>query len=1039
MADGNPFAKYLPAKPPSEDNPFAKYLPPKKTRREVLAEVAMQPVQAAANIGTLFAEGALRNLSRLRPTLPAPPGARSQAAEPVPAERLADYLREKREQSQAITAPETGIGKAASLASNLAAQALPAVAGGAGLGTVLGGAASAALQASAGRDASIVGTLSDFFPQNETLRKIADSPALRPAFDVAADVGLAGLGSKVSKVAQAKRVAKEAAKAGVPTASQVAAETAIKQAQGIAARASRPIGGIAARTLATRPGQSAVVGGTGAVLSQSEDEDLRYTGEGLMALAAAHAIGMPRIRAAGGATGDMLVKSLSGHKYGERLLNTLSLDILADPKLKVLREAFEEGTALGHARAAELSKMAGKFGPEVDRMLSDIVEKESISGMTTDDTAILGIAERIAKEFEELGELQVREGILAPGQFEKYRGQYLPRTYAEFEGARASGIAQRPAVLGPRRPEITPAKPRREIPLERRAELGEIREASFRTAAGVEKGYRNLAAARLFRGLREMPGSLHPEYESAFESLLTARQSGVEDAIEAAKRNLRFVSSSFDAKSGDYVRLKDSPKLGALQGAVVRRDVADYLNGIEQLPLGKKAGGFLSYWKRMHTIMNVPTHVGNVASNVSIAHMTGVPLWEQPVAMARAIKDYNAYGPVTRFLAESGVLERGLPTAGEAVPRPGHSLKTILRELSATTRPETRAVLQKQGIEPISTVAKYARKVSDRMESAYAKEDGLFRVMVFQKMVANGMPQEQAGAFVNKAFVDYTTRSPLLGTIKNTVSPFIMFPVRAIPFMTAQIIEHPVRWATLAAVWGGMDQYSQRKVGKVASEDLRPDLRRSKRFGYLAPGFTQLPFEGEGGEKYGIDVARWTPFSAVTGAPAPGSLAFATLGTDAPGIIQPSGPYIDIGAKLTGTDPFTGEKFIKPGMDRRDKTKALTRQVAGLALPSMLSFHVPRVVGNLQDADRRSAAINALGLIGTRPQVVTPGRQSYFEGRDFETERNSIMQMARKDLRDAKSEKRRDAVIRRAEERMEALRQKYEKKAAEQPPSTPNR
>jgi len=985
-----------------------------------LKEVALQPLQAAANLGTTLVEGAARNLGRLRPTMPGIPDAERK---PSPAERMADYLKRKREESQEITAPKTGIGKAASLVSNLAAQALPAVAGGAGAGMFLGGAASAALQAGAGRESSIAGTLSDFIPKSETLSKVAESPALRTAFDTALDLGLAGIGSKVAKVAQAKRMARGLPpKAVAPALDDLAAPAAAQVAEPATGRGA----GIAARTLASRPGQSLVTGGTGAVLSQSENEDLKYTGEGLMILAAAHAVGMPRIRAAGNVAGGEIVNALKGHKYGEKLLNTISLDILADPKVKALTEAFNTVQAKGTARAAEFSKMTSKFGPEADRMISDIIEKESISSLTTDDVSILGAAQKVVNEFDNLGKQLVGEGVLAPKAYEKYQGKYLPRVFAEHMGERA-GVAPPPTSYPRgRKPEITPYQSRQDLSLEQRGELGEIREASFRASYGIQKGYRNLAAAKLFKGLREMPGALHPEYEKAFDALLDARGIGDDAAILAAKRNLAGVVSEFPEKGAEYVRLKDSPKMGALQGAIVRRDVANYLNGVSEMKGG--TGTLLSLWKRVHTVMNLPTHVGNVMSNTTIAHMAGVPVWEQPKAMVAAWKDYGSYGESTRYLAERGILERGLPTAGEAVPRPGHSLKAVLRELAGTTRKETAAVLKAKGIEPMGKLAKVGKFVSDKAEAAYAAEDGAFRVMTFQRLTQEGMDPEKAAAYVDKAFVNYTTRSPLLGAIKNTASPFIMFPVRAIPHIAGEIVENPIRWATLAAIWGGMDQYSQKKVGKIASEDLRPDLRRNKGLGYLAPGFMQLPFKGKDGEKYGLDIARWTPFSALTGSPVPGSLAFGLGGTKLPGIIQPSGPAIDIGAKLTGTDPYTGERIIQPGADPKEKAYAVAGQAAGLVLPSMLSFHAKRIGENVQNVDYRSAAVNSLGLVGLRPQVIKPGVTPYMDDRSFLEARNAIIQRGRRDLRAAKSESRQNTVAKRIEEKLDRLVRQYEEK-----------
>lgn len=778
------------------------------------------------------------------------------------------------------------------------------------------------------------------------------------------------------------------------------------------------------RAFASRFGQSAATAGVGLGLRESEDEKLRATGTGLLGLAALHAVGAPAMRSGARFVGGRAVDALKGSETGQRLLNTISHDILADPNVKELIDAYDEAVAGARARAAELSKQAKALGPSGDRAVSDVIEGENFEPLTTDQTAAMAVAQRIADEFTALGQGKVAAGLLSAETVAKREGKYLPRMYAEHLGERVRTQPKSPVFASsPNRIRIKGETMRDdELTMEARNALGEIRESSFRTAHGIEKGYRDIAAAKLFDGLREIPDVIHPRFAEAVDALRAAKQSGNKAAIEAAEDAVSAFSSRFSHGAEGFRRLPDTPGMGVLRGAVVRADVADYLDGVDGF--GAKAGVYgdlLTLWKRIKTTLNLPTHVGNVASNSVIAHMVGLPLWKQPVALKAAIADFDNYGASTKFLAEKGILSHGLPTASEGVPAAGRSLKSSLTQLSSTTRDQTKVVLALKGITPNAAPFRAVGKAASALEAAYAKEDAVYRIAVFNKLIGEGENPETAAALVDKAFVNYNTRSPALRAIKNTVSPFIMYPVRAIPFITEQIIEHPWRWMTLAATWGGLDQASRAHVGAIAQEDLRPGDRTNKAVGYLAPGFTQLPMKGRKGEKYGVDVSRFTPFSALTGSPTPGSATYAALGDRVPGILQPSGPVLDIGARLANVDPYTGERLVKPGDGPREKWGALAGGLSSLALPSMLSFHAPRLAGDIADKDPHRAVNDALAFVGMRPRKVTPGLQAFSEQRQFEEARAQILHDLRSALRSNKNPARAVALQREAENRLQEL------------------
>jgi hypothetical protein len=253
--------------------------------------------------------------------------------------------------------------------------------------------------------------------------------------------------------------------------------------------------------------------------------------------------------------------------------------------------------------------------------------------------------------------------------------------------------------------------------------------------------------------------------------------------------------------------------------------------------------------------------------------------------------------------------------------------------------------------------------------------------------------------------------------LRNTVSPFVMYPAKAIPMLVGQIVEHPVRWMTLAAGWGALNEFGESQAGEInEQQDMRPNQRTNRAAGYLLPGNVQLPFRDKGGHASTVNVARFTPLSALTGSPAPGSLAMA-LSDDVPGILQPTGPMIDMGARLTNTDPFTGEKLVVPGDDAQDVALKAAEGLGALVLPSALSFHTPRVARDLANRDATAAAVDALGFVGLRPTVVRRGAQLQREQREFEDATYNIGRELRSDLRKTRDPARIQELIQRAAER----------------------
>lgn len=810
------------------------------------------------------------------------------------------------------------------------------------------------------------------------------------------------------------------------------------------------IGGVLGEGLRTPEGrriatQAGLLAG-GEALAQTEDEKLSAWGRQIQGLTLA-SMAFPAAARATRAGGVKLRDAMAQSPAGRRVLNYISRDILVDPRVKELVEAAVEETARYRAIGQELAAEARRLGPEGDRIVSDLVERENFEQAVLDPNdmaAAIALANRVSDAVAGLGQEKVGQRLISPTTFAARQRTYLRRMYGKYAGEAAMEEVPAQAQAAPFR--IKGEKQRLDLTPEQRNELGEIREASYRVAETFGRGGRDVASARLFNALVEVPGAVEPQYKAAIDDVLAAKnlrdialQRGDETAAREASRNylaakatLRNVSEQFKKRT-DFVTLPDTPGLGVLRGAVVRPDVAEYLTAVPELSNTKSTwNSLLSAWKKIHTVYNPGTHVGNFVSNAAVAHTAGLPIPLQPLYLNRARKDLKAYGPATKALTERGILERGLPLYGDQPVKGVAQDKAALRALARTTRPETRAVLAEQGIQPMGRAERFGRFMESKVTRAYALEDGVYRVALFQKFVNDGLDADAAAKKVMESLPGYDTRSPLLKGLKNTVSPFVLYPAKYIPAVTRMIMEHPERWITLTALWAGLDQASRRMYEPLEEKDL-PKNQRSR--GYILPGRIQvdavvrpayqaLGIDVPEGDKYTFDVARWTPFSALTGSPAPGAIA-SQISEDIPGILQPGGPIQDIGALMLGRDPFTGDPLIEPGMTGGEKARAVGGKLASFVTPSAVSFQIPRVIKDMQRGDTAAAALDALGLVGLRPSVVKPGLQEMRERKKYEEAVQGIRSRLRLELRRNRDEERAQRLIENAQGALQAATDKY--------------
>jgi diguanylate cyclase (GGDEF)-like protein len=589
----------------------------------------------------------------------------------------------------------------------------------------------------------------------------------------------------------------------------------------------------------------------------------------------------------------------------------------------------------------------------------------------------------------------------------------------------------------------------RVVQMSQRVERGEIREQSYRAAYTIEKGYADAEAGKLFNALRSIPGTAHPEWVQAIDDLRAAQSMGkaatsqadrdaAKSLVDEAQVKLAEVTRRFSRKGGEWVTLPDSPGMGAMRGAVVQRDVANSLVGFSNR--SNAYTKLLQWWKEAKTVFNPGTSAANIMSNIAFSHLEGLSIHEQPVFLTRALKDMKKYGDATRALAERGVLDQNAVTSS-SLGKAGKVARgeEALEQLLPTTRPETQKVLREQGI----TEGRIANKKSaargraalggaatgaalmydsENPEDAtlggaagaavgaalvgrrgafrqfYQSEDNVFRVALYLKRRSLGDSEEQAAKFAGEALGNFRSRSPALAVARQTVAPFILYPAKALPRFAQRMIDNPVRYLTLMAAWGTLNELSKQEVGEVPDSDVAIRDRRSA-LGYFLPGFTQLPFTNERGERAAVDMARWTPVAAATTMAPPGSVP-GSMNERAPDIARAGGPVIDLAARFgANVDTYTGEPRYKRDYPPKENIGRLLNDAAETVLPQALGFHRERLSDDIANKDWDKFKNDLLGPTGLRPRYVRPGANLLNASFTLESSLREMKQQLKLDLR----------------------------------------
>ena len=198
----------------------------------------------------------------------------------------------------------------------------------------------------------------------------------------------------------------------------------------------------------------------------------------------------------------------------------------------------------------------------------------------------------------------------------------------------------------------------------------------------------------------------------------------------------------------------------------------------------------LGIWKEGKTALNPVSHVNNVVSNLTMAHLAGVSYHRADKYIAAA-RDFATKALGITEAKEAGLF-LGTMSDAELMNVLPEDLKLLVRQQDSTAN--------KIGRASFNVMTFWLRQP---MGWAYQAEDTFFRYLIYKDARENGMEAHDAVDHAQKYIFTYDDLPKSARMIRDLGIPFFSYTYKAAPALLYTALTHPIRLATPAAVlWG---------------------------------------------------------------------------------------------------------------------------------------------------------------------------------------------------------------------------------------------
>jgi hypothetical protein len=563
--------------------------------------------------------------------------------------------------------------------------------------------------------------------------------------------------------------------------------------------------------------------------------------------------------------------------------------------------------------------------PESDRMLMGKVIRGEMKFEQLPEP-LKPLSSDVVDIYYALGKRASDLGLMDKDTFFRHVGQYLPRYYSTYEYAEN---LKRLNIKAPGNIEIKRFLERRELPEAWREKMGEIKDPAYSAAKGIIEEANSIAFGEFADFVAKNPKwALSPE-----RALISGQE------IDPS-----------------WVKLPETPRYGNLSGKFVHPEIARELEVAmkSKSDLTKLAEQVYGLWKAGKVVTSPKTFIRNAMSNSVLAHLGGMPLWEQTYYLPRAALEmkrkgeyYQAYrdlspGATTSFAkAELGRIASDIPG------------------LHALPGAPTEGLWKKTGA-----------KVIDKAGELYQKEETLFKLAkMMHSMERRGMDIHSAVKDADKWLFDYSDVTKFQERYRSALygAPFATFTFKSLPRVVEAAAKTPWRFMVPMMMLNAMEEIAREKFGDTVKTEegkkkLRDEWMQGKMFG--VSNFPRVPVMDNFGREYYLDLTYILPWGdiAQSGGKTVGEVpGIGTVGL--PGSLMPFTHPIaaQVWQQVSNYNQFTKQPIVKEsnmvGKDLSDRIKQQLLDRAGFTAkavsPTLLVDIVKGLRGDFDAMDYR--------------------------------------------------------------------------------------
>ncbi|TET55073.1 MAG: hypothetical protein E3J54_00835 [Actinobacteria bacterium] len=524
----------------------------------------------------------------------------------------------------------------------------------------------------------------------------------------------------------------------------------------------------------------------------------------------------------------------------------------------------------------------------------------------------LTLANEAKQTLYDLGKQAVDLELLSEQTFFKNAGRYMPRLYTSKE---YQSLLTQFKITKPNRLDLSRFQKRKDIPKEIRKEMGEILTPGYPVAKGIMQLTHDIEMAKFFKNTasnKEWAIIKKPQISKKTGKPIHYKTTTYHPLTGKPIEHFGVKKAFTDPIPKDWKQLPSNKKLGDLSESYVHPEIfADISEVIRIQTQGDKIWRkSLGAWKFGKVIMSPKTHARNVMSNSILAHLGGMPMYEQPVYLTKAIRAMRGKTDYWKAAKKEGLLRETFTNA---------ELRSLFDQVEGQLKG-----LKAGGLpEKFGTIGTGWEKTKVGMRKAaklYEAEEQWFKMAKYiHNIERKKMSPLKAAKDAEKWLFNYSkvTKFQEKYRTKWYGAPFATFTFKALPRIAEAAVKTPHRFILPAAMIYGLEEAARNYIGDTkeqakAKQEIRPEYMKGKTLGMS--NFPRVPIIDEYGREYYLNLTYILPW---------GDLAEGGGFMGIPGGLRPfSQPFINEPVQQIANYDFFWKSQIVKEKELAGKTKA---------------------------------------------------------------------------------------------------------------------